>query len=110
MMAAVLMLAIAVALLVALAFWARRRLLRRRLASLKRRLPGAAPSRALAVGSFDDIDEVIGRRHCSCGGRYRRLGEGMRAYKDRRLRAVRLECAVCEEEAEVYFDVTEMLH
>jgi hypothetical protein len=98
------------ALLLALAFSARRLWLRRRLARLMSRLPGGRPDSALSVGSFDEIDEQIRTRRCPCGGRYEVRGEGSRAVEASRLRVVRVECGTCENEASVYFDVTGLFH
>jgi hypothetical protein len=62
------------------------------------------------VESFGDIDEHVRARRCPCGGRYEVQGEGSRSHSHVRLRIVRLECRVCEREAEVYFDVTGLFH
>jgi hypothetical protein len=101
---------IAIALLIALAFSARRLYLRRRFVRLMGRLPGGRPDNAVAVDSFDDIDDHIRARRCPCGGRYEVLGEGSRARGDARLRVLRIECGTCERETSVYFDVTSLFH
>ena len=101
---------ITAALLLALAFSARRLWLRRRLTRLMSLLPGGRPDSALTVESFDEIDEQIRARRCPCGGRYEVLGEGSRAVHASRLRVVRVECGTCENEASVYFDVTGLFH
>ena len=103
-------LAIAIALILALVFSARRVEKRRRLARLMLELPGAQPDSALPVGSFDDIDEELRRRRCPCGGAYDVLGEGSRAEGDRRLRFMRVECDMCERETIVFFDVSTLFH
>ena len=103
-------LAIAIALLVALAFSARRLWRRRRLARLLGQLPGGSTRNALSVGSFEEIDDKIRARRCPCGGRYEVRGEGSRQLGDRRLRVVRVECGICENDANVHFDVTELFH
>jgi hypothetical protein len=103
-------LAIAIALVVALAFSARRLGRKRRLARLMGQLPGGQPRNALEVDSFEDIDEKIRTRRCPCGGRYEVRGEGSRMFAGKRLRVVRVECTACENEASVHFDVTELFH
>jgi len=103
-------LAIAIALIVALAFSARRLTRKRRLARLAGQLPGGRAQNALRVASFEDIDEMIRERRCPCGGRYEVRGEGSRLVRERRLRIVRVECTICENEASVHFDVTELFH
>jgi hypothetical protein len=103
-------LAITIALLLALAFSARRLLRRRRLARLMSHLPGGRADSALSVGSFEEIDEQIRARRCPCGGRYEVRGEGSRAVRASRLRVVRVECGTCENQASVYFDVTGLFH
>ena len=102
--------AIALALILALAFSARRLLLRRRYARLMRRLPGGSITNALQVKSFDEIDEQIQARRCPCGGRYGVRGEGSRAVNQQRLRIVRVECGTCERETSIHFDVTGLFH
>jgi hypothetical protein len=102
--------AIALALLLALAFSGRRLMRRRRLARLMSQLPGGHASNAMQVDSFEDIDEKIRARRCPCGGRYDVLGEGSRSLGARRLRIVRVECGTCENEATIHFDVTELFH
>ena len=101
---------IALALLLALAFSARRLWLRRRLARLMRALPGGTPEHAVTVSSFSEIDDDVRGRRCPCGGRYEVLGEGSRVREGARLRLLRLECGICERETEIYFDVTELFH
>ena len=103
-------LAIAIALVVALAFSARRLSRKRRLARLMSQLPGGHARNALHVVSFEDIDERIRARRCPCGGRYEVRGEGSRVFREKRLRVVRVECVTCENEASVHFDVTELFH
>jgi hypothetical protein len=98
------------ALLLALAFSARRLWLRRRLARLLGSLPGGRANSALTVRSFDEIDDQIRARRCPCGGRYEVRGEGSRAVRASRLRVVHVECGTCENEASVYFDVTGLFH
>ena len=101
---------IAAALVVALAFsgrkWWRRRALRRKLLAL----PAMQPDTAMAVGGFDDIGREVARRRCPCGGRFDNKGESSKAYGDKRLRVVRLECRFCEERSRIYFDVSTMFH
>ena len=101
---------IAIALLLALAFSARRVWLRRRLVRLMRALPGGKPESAIAIWSFGDVDDHVRARRCACGGRFDVLGEGSRVVERARLRVVRLECGTCERKTEMYFDVTGMFH
>lgn len=64
----------------------------------------------MTVSSFAEIDDHLRERRCACGGRYDVLGERSCTRADRRLRMVRAECGICEREAELYFDVTELFH
>jgi len=101
---------IAIALLLALGFSARRLWLRRRLLRLMRALPGGTPENAIVVASFAEIDDHVRARRCACGGRVEVLGEGSRALERTRLRVIHVECGICERRAEMYFDVTGLFH
>jgi hypothetical protein len=98
------------ALIIALAFsawrWWRRRKLDRRL----RALPGGSAATAIAVASFDEIDEEVRRRRCPCGGRHDVHGEGAETDNGRSLRIVQVECRFCERRSRIYFDVSRLFH
>ena len=89
---------------------ARRRLRRSTLRRAGQQREGASVERAIAVRSFTEIDDHVGRRWCHCGGYLERTGEGTRETSGRRLRVVRLRCQECEDPAEVFFDTTDVLH
>jgi hypothetical protein len=89
---------------------ARRRWRRRALVRAAREREGATPELAIAVRSFSEIDDHLGRRWCHCGGYLERTGEGTREMGGRRFRIARLRCQECEDPAEVFFDTTEMIH
>ncbi len=99
-----------IALVAAVVALARRRWRRRSLARAARERAGATPELAIAVRSFTEIDDHLGRRWCHCGGYLERTGEGTREMGGRRFRIARLRCQDCEDPAEVFFDTTEMIH
>ena len=71
---------------------------------------GASPDLAIAIRSFADMEEHLGRRWCVCGGYLERSGEGSRTEGDRRYRVARLVCQECERVEEVFFDTTDVVH
>jgi hypothetical protein len=89
---------------------ARRRLRRSALRRAALEREGASVERAIAVRSFTEIDDHLGRRWCHCGGYLERTGEGTRDTGGQRFRVVRLRCQECEDPAEVFFDTTDVLH
>lgn len=99
-----------VAIVVAVAALARRRMRTARLRRAAAVRAGASPDLAIAVRDFTEIDDHLGRRWCHCGGYLERTGEGSREVAGRRFRVVRLRCQECEEACEVFFDTTEIVH
>ena len=85
-----------------------RRLRRRRLLRAAAQRPGVSPERAIAIRSYDEIDEHLARRWCICGGYLERSGEGTRVSDGRRFRIARLRCQECDRVDEVFFDTTEV--
>ena len=71
--------------------------------------PGATPGNAIYIRSFDEMDEHVRKRWCSCGGFLETIGEGTREVDGRRYRVARMECHECEDIAEVFFDTTDLL-
>jgi hypothetical protein len=71
--------------------------------------PGAGPDDPIYIRSFDEMDEHLRRRWCSCGGFLELAGEGTRERDGRRYRVARLQCHECEESSEVFFDTTDLL-
>ena len=106
----VLSLLLTAAIVAAIVAVSRRRLQRSALRHASRTRAGASADLAIAVRSFTEIDEHVGRRWCHCGGYLERTGEGSRDAGTRRFRVVRLRCQECEEPAEVFFDTTEVAH
>lgn len=100
----------AVAIVAAVVTMARRRGRRSALRRAAQRRAGASPDRAIAVRSFQEIDDHLARRWCHCGGYLERTGEGTREIGGRRFRIARLRCQECEDSAEVFFDTTEVVH
>ncbi len=70
---------------------------------------GASPDNAIYIRSFDEMDEHMRQRWCSCGGFLETTGEGTREADGRRFRVARMECHECEETTEVFFDTTDLL-
>ena len=89
---------------------ARRRLRRSALRRAGQEREGATVDRAIAVRSFTEIDDHLGRRWCHCGGYLERTGEGSRQLGERRFRIARLVCQECEAVDEVFFDTTDVVH
>jgi hypothetical protein len=106
----VLSLLMAIAIVAAVIAVVRRRLRRGALRREARTRAGASPDLAIAVRSFSEMDDHLGRRWCHCGGYLERTGEGSREIGGRRFRIARLRCQECEDAAEVFFDTTELVH
>jgi hypothetical protein len=66
--------------------------------------PGFSRENPLRIASFDEIDHAVDTWRCPCGGLLDRIGEGGRE----RLRVVRCTCLVCEEDLDLFFDLTEL--
>jgi hypothetical protein len=103
-------LALTLALLLALAAVASRRLRRRRIGKLASSLPGALAGNPIRVAEPGEIDDALRARRCICGGFLTSLGERSEVAEDRVLRVVRAECNRCEAEQSVYFDTERLLH
>lgn len=86
--------------------WQRRVRYRRRLADL----PGGSRTSALAIDDFADIDAHLAARRCPCGGTLASLGERSEPDGQRVLRVARVECRLCEERGEVWFDASRAYH
>jgi hypothetical protein len=100
----------AVIVLLAATTWVARRWRARGRRRLMTSGPGSTIELAIPVRSFDQIDAVVGARHCECGRPLRSTGEGARQGGARRFRLTRLACDECEEETVLYFDVTDLVH
>jgi hypothetical protein len=86
--------------------------------ALRRRWEGRERSRALARGtgmsaqrpiriaSFREMDDAVDTLRCPCGGPLHRIGEGSRPG----VRVVRCECAICGEDVDLFFDLSELRH
>ena len=85
-----------------------RHLRRRRLRRAHAERPGVSPERAIAIRSYDEMDDHLARRWCICGGYLERSGEGTRVSNGRRFRVARLRCQECDRVDEVFFDTTEV--
>jgi hypothetical protein len=101
---------IAVALLAALAFtgwraFAARRSAKRHAHALEQQ-PGMSPDNPLTIASFTEMDEAVDTFRCPCGGLLDRIGEGSRPG----LRVVRCACVICEEDVDLFFDLSQLRH
>ncbi|MDG2308760.1 MAG: hypothetical protein P8R42_29620 [Candidatus Binatia bacterium] len=98
-----------VAIVAAIAAMAYRRLQKqsRQKAALHR--DGASPDNPIYIRSFNEMDDHMRKRWCSCGGFLEVTGEGTRERDGRRFRVARMECHECEESSEVFFDTTDLL-
>ena len=74
------------------------------------RRAGASLRFAIPVRRFDQIERVVGRRHCRCGERLVLQGEDSREIEGRRFRVVQMQCPDCERLERVYFDVTQVFN
>lgn len=66
--------------------------------------PGYSAERPVKIASFDEIDDAIATWRCPCGGLLDRIGEGSRPG----LRVVRCACVICEEDVDLFFDLSEL--
>ena len=80
---------------------------RRRAVDRERRsTPGYTPDLPVQLASFKDLDAVVARGRCACGGRVAILGETSR----HGLRVVRCRCVECEEGVDLFVELPRMLH
>jgi hypothetical protein len=56
------------------------------------------------IASFNEIDDAIATWRCPCGGLLDRIGEGSRPG----MRVVRCACVICEEDVDLFFDLSEL--
>ena len=99
----------ALAIFAALGAMGLRRFRRKHLQKAAASRPGGRADNAIYIRSFDEMDEHLRRRWCSCGGFPEPAGEGTRELEGRRFRVARLTCQECEETSEVFFDTTDLL-
>ena len=96
------------ALLAALGAVAARRVLagleKRRREKANSERPGYNPDSFVKIARFDEIDDAVATWRCSCGGLLDRIGEGARPG----MRVVRCVCVVCEEDVDLFFDLSEL--
>ncbi|MBM4267241.1 MAG: hypothetical protein FJ144_11645 [Deltaproteobacteria bacterium] len=97
------------ALVAAVAVMGARRWRRERLRRAAQERAGARPETAFYIRSFDEMDEHLRKRWCSCGGFLELEGEGTRELDERRYRVARMRCHECDEIGEVYFDTTDLV-
>ena len=97
------------AIVVALAVTILRHIRRRGVANAWRRVPGHSREAPAKITRFDDIEALLRRDACLCGGRLVAVSEGSVA-GDASVRVVVAECARCEEQARLYFEQTQILH
>ena len=71
--------------------------------------PGATVENAIYIRTFDEMDDELRRRWCSCGGFLDLEGEGSRESAGRRFRVARMRCLECEAATLVFFDTTDLL-
>lgn len=66
--------------------------------------PGYSADHPVKIASFDEIDDAIATWRCPCGGLLDRIGEGSRPG----MRVVRCACVICEEDVDLFFDLSEL--
>ena len=74
--------------------------------ALLRSTPGMSAAHPLKIASFHDIDHAVDTVRCPCGGLLEKLGEGTRGA----LRFARCSCVICEEDLDLFFDLSELRH
>ena len=87
---------------------------RRLRASARRRrhlaAEGRSPGRPWSITRFDEIDAKVSSERCTCGGRLSVISEGSRTLDGHSARVVHCECLECEEEHDLFFVQTMVLH
>ncbi len=101
---------LSIALLIAVAAYAWKKLRAVKLDRAIAALPGGSAESAVEVQTFSEIDEHMARRHCPCGGGLELKGERSERREPRVLRIVRAECRLCERRRLVFFDVSRLYH
>ncbi len=66
--------------------------------------PGYSADHPVKIASFNEIDDAIATWRCPCGGLLDRIGEGSRPG----MRVVRCACVICEEDVDLFFDLSEL--
>jgi len=99
---------IGLAVLVAIGVFAGRRLAQKnekaRFAHEVATRPGYSADHPVKIASFHEIDDAIATWRCPCGGLLDRIGEGSRPG----IRVVRCACVICEEDVDLFFDLSEL--
>jgi hypothetical protein len=101
-----LLLALLAAMGVVGARWLTGALRRREVARVRRQTPGYTPDLPVQLASFKDLDAVVARARCACGGAVAVLGETSR----HGLRVVRCRCVECEENVDLFVELPRLLH
>ncbi len=96
-------LAMAVAIVVVLVVQHHRKRTARRRAEEQLRAPGGSEETAFEVLGLTEIDDIVERQACVCGGGFRNIGERSSFHGGRSLRIVSLECARCEYQRRLFF-------
>jgi len=97
------------ALLMAVGAMGARTLGKRRQRRVARLGVGRRPETPMVLPTFHELDRAAAAARCGCGGELIVLGEGSRTTPMGELRVVRSECAACEEEVDLFFQVTQPL-
>lgn len=95
---------IGLAVLVALGWVAGRRAIRWLERRQRTHAPGMSADRPLKIASFQEMDDAVDSWRCLCGGSLELLGEGGRPG----MRVARCRCMSCEEEVDLFFDLSEL--
>lgn len=98
-----------VAIVAAMAAMGYRRYRKHSMQTAAQHMPGSSVENAIYIRTFDEMDEHMRKRWCSCGGFLEVTGEGTREDDGKRFRVARMECHECEETCEVFFDTTDLL-
>jgi hypothetical protein len=66
--------------------------------------PGLSAENPLRIRDFDELDDAVELTRCPCGGLLDRIGEGSR----QGMRVVRCACMICEEDVDLFFDLSQL--
>ncbi len=66
--------------------------------------PGLSAENPLRITSFDEMDDAVEMTRCPCGGLLDRIGEGSREG----MRVVRCACLTCEEDVDLFFELSQL--
>jgi hypothetical protein len=74
------------------------------------RRPGFSSERPVAIRRYDELDEHTREARCSCGGTLRVRSEGGASTPAYNVRVVHTECARCEHNWDLFYDLSHLVH